>query len=117
MTPRTMWDQQQMPGTPGTPRATGGMKSPMTPRTQTFGELDRNNQGWYAPTQAGYQEPQATGLGVQHGGYAVQGQQQYGDYPTPHPHVEYPAPQANGQYPAAHDLDEHVPDRKAGNAY
>jgi hypothetical protein len=108
-----MWELQQLPRTPGT---TNGMRSPMTPRTQAFGDLDGNNQGWYATTPVATQE-QARGLGVQHGGYEVQSQQQYGEYPTPQPQAAYPVPQANGQYPAPQDVDEYVPDRKTGSAY
>jgi hypothetical protein len=123
-----MWELQQLPRTPG------AMKSPMTPRTQAFGALDGNNQGWYAPTQASHQEQhhglQPSGLGVQHGGYEVQNQQQYGEYPVQHrtevpvqqSHGEYPTQQSNGKQPvqeqyAVHDLDEYVPSRTTGNAY
>lgn len=55
-----MWELQQLPRTPGT---MGGMKSPMTPRTQAFNSLGgeeaehggyysnarkSTQQGWYA---------------------------------------------------------------------
>ncbi|KAF1841314.1 uncharacterized protein K460DRAFT_291356 [Cucurbitaria berberidis CBS 394.84] len=58
-----MWELQQLPRTPGT---VGGMKSPMTPRTRAFGDLEgqqnvygnaNRGPGWYggqggAPLQA-----------------------------------------------------------------
>jgi len=42
-----MWELQQLPRTPGT---IGGMKSPMTPRTKTFGDLE-GGQGQYSHMQ------------------------------------------------------------------
>jgi hypothetical protein len=42
-----MWELQQLPRTPGT---VGGMKSPMTPRTKTFGDLE-GGQGQYSHMQ------------------------------------------------------------------
>ena len=59
-----MWELQQLPRTPGT---IGGMKSPMTPRTQAFNNLGgeeaahggggyysnvpAGGNGWYGPPQ------------------------------------------------------------------
>jgi hypothetical protein len=43
-----MWELQQLPRTPGT---AGGMKSPMTPRTRTFGDLEG---GQYNNMHPGY---------------------------------------------------------------
>ncbi|KAF2790322.1 hypothetical protein K505DRAFT_327638 [Melanomma pulvis-pyrius CBS 109.77] len=84
------WELQQLPRTPGT---AGGMKSPMTPRTQAFGALDGSSpqqaHGWYAPG--------ATGLGVNHGHANTNG---YG-----HGHEEI------------QEENEYVPDRRTGNAY
>jgi hypothetical protein len=48
-----MWELQQLPRTPGT---VGGLKSPMTPRTRTFANLE-GQQGGYAnmyPEHGGY---------------------------------------------------------------
>jgi hypothetical protein len=42
-----MWELQQLPRTPGT---AGGLKSPMTPRTRTFADLEGQHNG-YANTQ------------------------------------------------------------------
>lgn len=52
-----MWELQQLPRTPGT---AGGLKSPMTPRSRAFGDLEggysngtKPANGWYgAPSQA-----------------------------------------------------------------
>jgi hypothetical protein len=47
-----MWELQQLPRTPGT---AGGMKSPMTPRTRTFGDLEGGHAAYLdvQPQQAG----------------------------------------------------------------
>lgn len=89
------WELQQLPRTPGT---AGGMRSPMTPRTQAFGALDgtspQQGHGWYAPGQPG-----ATGLGVSHEHGNANG------YGYGHGHGEI------------QEENEYVPDRKTGNAY
>jgi len=64
-----MWELQQLPRTPG---MSGGMKSPMTPRTRTFEEL--NGGGGYQqvePQQAVYGGAGGHYSGMQpaHGGY------------------------------------------------
>jgi hypothetical protein len=51
-----MWELQQLPRTPG-------FKSPMTPRTQTFSDLE-GGHGHYSNLQPEYQQYQH-----QHGGY------------------------------------------------
>jgi len=63
-----MWELQQLPRTPGT---IGGMKSPMTPRTRAFSDLDGEEAahgGYYSNVPAGgngwYGQPQQ-GLAVQ----------------------------------------------------
>lgn len=62
-----MWELQQLPRTPGT---IGGMKSPMTPRTQAFNNLggeEAGHGGFYPPTgQHGWYGP------PQHGGVPVE---------------------------------------------
>lgn len=62
-----MWELQQLPRTPGT---AGGMKSPITPRTQAFNSLggeEAGHGGFYPPTgEHGYYAP------PQHGGVPVQ---------------------------------------------
>lgn len=62
-----MWELQQLPRTPGT---IGGMKSPMTPRTQAFNNLageEALQGGYYPPSgQHGWYGP------PQHGGVPVQ---------------------------------------------
>lgn len=62
-----MWELQQLPRTPGT---IGGMKSPMTPRTQAFNSLggeEAGHGGFYPPTgQHGWYGP------PQHGGVPVE---------------------------------------------
>ncbi|KAH7405712.1 hypothetical protein DE146DRAFT_421057 [Phaeosphaeria sp. MPI-PUGE-AT-0046c] len=50
-----MWELQQLPRTPGT---VGGMKSPMTPRTRTFQDLE-----------GGHGQVQYSNLQPSHGGY------------------------------------------------
>ena len=44
-----MWELQQLPRTPGT---VGGMKSPMTPRTRAFTDLE-GNQGGFSNVNTG----------------------------------------------------------------
>src|SRR4051794_19624134 len=39
-----MWELQQLPRTPGT---AGGMRSPTTPRTRAFNDLDGGAAGYY----------------------------------------------------------------------
>jgi hypothetical protein len=48
-----MWELQQLPRTPGT---AGGMRSPMTPRTRTFEDLEGGYGGPYrdGQPQAGF---------------------------------------------------------------
>lgn len=46
-----MWELQQLPRTPGT---AGGMKSPFTPRTQTFNQLEGGHYSVPAQPHAGY---------------------------------------------------------------
>jgi hypothetical protein len=48
-----MWELQQLPRTPGT---AGGLKSPMTPRTRTFADLEGQHNGYanMQPEHAGF---------------------------------------------------------------
>ena len=75
-----MWELQQLPRTPGT---VGGMKSPMTPRTQAFNSLGGGGGGgvnggvggggWYGP-QAG----EVRGGVYQNGSSPIAEQDEYG---------------------------------------
>jgi hypothetical protein len=46
-----MWELQQLPRTPGT---AGGLKSPMTPRTRTFNDLEGGQYNNMQPGFGGY---------------------------------------------------------------
>jgi hypothetical protein len=51
-----MWELQQLPRTPGT---TGGMKTPMTPRTRAFQSLGGSMGGGQPPVPASYYQYQS----------------------------------------------------------
>jgi hypothetical protein len=60
-----MWELQQLPRTPG---ATGGMKSPMTPRSRTFADLEGGHGGY----SNGYSNMQPEHGGFYGGGAVMQ---------------------------------------------
>jgi hypothetical protein len=80
-----MWELQQLPRTPGT---VGGMKSPMTPRTRTFNELEGGGGFHELESQRQVQE--------MHGGAAAGGYMQ----PTQGGHYSTLQPTQGGYYGA-----------------